>query len=100
MTLTSTTNKVSYAGNDATTSFAVTLTFWDADDLKVILLDADGVETTWTRGTQYSITGGDGSTGTLEVDTDPTDYTPATGETLVIKSNLSDLQDTSLPLGG
>jgi len=100
VTLTSTTNKVSYAGNGATTSFAVTFAFWDADDLKVILRDADGVETTWTRGTEYSITGGSGSTGTLTVDTSPTDYTPASGETLVIKSNIGLTQSTNLPAGG
>jgi hypothetical protein len=62
--------------------------------------DATGVETAWTEGTHYTLTGGSGATGTLVAKTSPTDYTPASGETLVIKSNLSDLQNTSYPLGG
>jgi hypothetical protein len=101
MTLTATTNKVAYAGNGSTTSFAVTFIYWDDTDVRVILTnDTTGVETVWTDGTQYNITGGSGTTGTLTIDTSPTDYTPATGETLTIKSNLPDTQSTSLPLGG
>ena len=101
MTLTATTNKVAYSGNGSTTSFAVTLIYWDDTDVRVILSNnTTGAETVWTNGTQYTLTGGDGSTGTLTVDTSPTDYTPATGETLTIKSNLPDKQSTSLPLGG
>ena len=100
MTLTSTTNKVSYSGNGATVAFSVSFAFWDADDLRVIHRDSDDVETVWTRGTQYTVTGGDGSTGTVTVSTSPTDYTPASGETLTIKSNLSDIQETDLPRGG
>ena len=101
MTLTATTNKVSYSGNGSTTSFPVTFVFWDNTDVKVILkTDSTGVEVTWTEGTQYTLTGGDGSTGTLVAKTSPDDYTPASGETLVVKSNLSDVQNTSFPLGG
>tara|TARA_R110000803_G_scaffold210734_1_gene283532 strand:+ start:44882 stop:46375 length:1494 start_codon:yes stop_codon:yes gene_type:complete len=101
MTLTTTTNKVAYAGNGSTTSFAVTFIYWDDTDVRVILTnDTTGVETVWTDGTQYNITGGSGTTGTLTIDISPTDYTPATGETLTIKSNLPDTQSTSLPLGG
>jgi hypothetical protein len=101
MTLTATTTKVSYSGNGSTTSFPVTFIFWDNTDVKAMLkTDATGVETPWTEGTHYTLTGGDGATGTLVAKTSPTDYTPASGETLVIKSNLSDLQNTSFPLGG
>jgi len=102
MTLTSTTNRLSYDGNGATTSFPVTFVFWDADDLRVILRDANGAETPWTRGTQYTVSGGgsEGATGTVTVETSPTDYTPASGEKLIIKSNISDTQDTDLPPGG
>lgn len=100
MTLTATTTKVQYSGDASTTSFAVSFVFWDADDLRVVLTDSNDVETVWTRGTQYTVSGGDGSTGTVSVETSPTDYTPASGETLTIVSNLSDLQNTSLPLGG
>ena len=101
MTLTAKTNKVAYSGNGSTTSFAVTFIYWDDTDVRVILSnDTTGVETVWTNGTQFTLTGGDGATGTLTVDTSPTDYTPATGETLTVKSNLPDTQSTSLPLGG
>ncbi len=100
MTLPSETVRVQYSGDDSTIVFAVTFVFWDLDDLQVILTDAAGVETTWTRGTQYTVTGGSGSTGTVTVETTPTDFTPATGETLTIKSNLDDTQDTDLPVGG
>jgi len=101
MTLTATTNKVAYAGNASTTSFAVTFIYWDDTDVRVIMSnDTTGVETVWTSGTQYNLSGGSGATGTLTIDVSPTDYTPATGETLTIKSNLPDTQSTSLPLGG
>ena len=101
MTLTATTNKVAYAGNGSTTSFAITFIYWDDTDVRVILSNnTTGAETVWTDGTQYNLSGGSGATGTLTIDTSPTDYTPATGETLTIKSNLPDTQSTSLPLGG
>lgn len=100
MTLTSTTPRVQYDGDDATVAFPVTFTFWDATDLQVILTDADGVETTWVNGTQYSVTGGSGAVGTVTVSTSPTDYTPATGEKLTIISNLTLEQTTDLPTGG
>lgn len=92
---------VQYAGDGADVSFPVPFDFWDADDLKLILtVDATGVETTWVRGTQYTVAGGSGSTGTVTVLTSPTDYTPALGETLTIKSGLLDVQELSLPAGG
>ena len=101
MTLTADYTPIQYAGDGATISFPVTFVFWDADDLKLILsVDATGVETEWTRGTQYTVSGGNGSTGTVTVLTTPTDYTPASGETLTIKSNLANTQDTDLPAGG
>ena len=37
MTLSSTTNKVAYAGNGSTTSFAVTFIYWEDSGVKVIL---------------------------------------------------------------
>lgn len=101
MTLTSTTNRVQYSGDGSVTSFAVTFVFWALDDPQLILtVDSTGVETTWTRGTQYTLSGGSGATGTVTVITSPTDYTPATGETLTIRSLLANTQPTDLPLGG
>lgn len=100
MTLSSITTKVTYNGDGATTDFAIGFVFWDSDDLRVIHRDAGGTETVWTRGTQYTLTGGAGATGTLTVRTLPTDYTPAAGETLTIKDNQSETQGDSLPLSG
>ena len=101
MTLTATTNKIAYAGNGSTTSFAVTFIYWEDSTVKVILSnDATGVETVWTAGTQYNLAGGDGAVGTLTIDISPTDYTPASGETLTIKSMHPYTQTSSLPLGG
>ena len=92
---------VQYNGDGATVAFAVTFNFWDADDLRVILTEtSSGTEAVWTRGTQYTVSGGSGTTGTVTVSTSPTDYTPASGYTLTIKSNITDTQDTSLPAGG
>lgn len=100
MALTSEANRLQFSGDGATTSFAISYVFWDLDDLQVVHADSAGTETTWVRGTQYTVTGGSGSTGTVEVVTSPTDYTPAASETLTVTSNIDDTQDTSLPSGG
>jgi hypothetical protein len=100
MTLTSTTNRVQYDGDDSTVEFPVTFVYWANANIAVVHTDADGTETPWVLGTQYTLSGGSGETGTLTVDTAPTDYTPATGETLTIYSNLLDKQETALPAGG
>lgn len=100
MALTSPTVRVQYDGDGATVSFPVSFIFWDADDLTVVHTDTSGTETTWVRGTRYTVTGGSGSTGTIEVEVTPTDFTPATGETLTIKSSLPNTQPTTLPAGG
>lgn len=96
MALNSTTTKVSYAGDDADTSFPITFVFWDNSDIEAVLVDdATGAETTWVEATNYTLSGGDGSTGTLTATA-----APATGETLVIRSNRANTQPTELPLGG
>ena len=100
MTLSSTTTKITYNGDGSTTDFAINFVFWDSDDLRVIHRNATGAETVWTRGTQYTVTGGAGSTGTLTAKTMPTDYTPAAGETLTIKDSQAETQGDSLPLSG
>ena len=93
--------RVQYNGDGATVSFAISYDTWDVDDTEVILTDSSGVETVWVRGTQYTISlTSPPATSTLTVITTPTDYTPASGETLTILSNLPNTQDTALPLGG
>lgn len=79
MTITTTTNRVSYNGNGATVSFATTYIFYVNTDLVVILRTAAGVEITKVLTTDYTVTGGGGATGTVVMVT-----APATGETLTI----------------
>lgn len=100
MTLSSTTVKDDYSGDGSTTDFATTFVFWNSSELKVIHTSTGGTETTWTEGTQYDVTGGAGATGTVSASTTGTDYTPDSGETLRIKSNVLDIQETALPAGG
>lgn len=96
MSLSSVLTKVQYNGDDSTTAFAVTFVFYDDSDLRVIETDTStGVETVKALTTHYTLSGGDGSTGTLTML-----VAPATGTTLTIKSNIADLQETSLPAGG
>lgn len=100
MTLESENTKVTYNGDGATVSFPITFVFWANSDIKAILRDADGDETVWVLGTEYTLSGGDGETGTLTVSASPTDYTPASGEKLVILSDRADTQPAAIPAGG
>ncbi|MEM7122080.1 MAG: hypothetical protein AAF563_12425 [Pseudomonadota bacterium] len=93
MAVTSATAKVSYAGNGSTTVFTVTFRFLEKSHVQVILRDAQGGETAWTEGTQYTLSGTGGTSGTLTVKTSPTNYTPASGETLVITRNVPRTQE-------
>lgn len=81
MTISSTTNRVSYAGDGTTTGFSFPHRFLADEDLTVILVvDSTGVETTQTLTTDYTVSGaGDAGGGTVTMAT-----APASGETLVI----------------
>jgi hypothetical protein len=88
MTVSTETRLVSYNGNGSTTVFTVTFRFLENSHISVTLRDASGVETDWVENTQYTLTGAGDPTGTLTVATAPTDYTPQSGEVLVIKRNV------------
>ena len=80
MTVSSSTNRVSYAGNGSTTVFPYTYKIFDEDDLTVILRAANGTETIETITSDYTVSGvGDAGGGNVTMLT-----APATGETLVI----------------
>jgi hypothetical protein len=80
MTVSSSTNKVSYSGNGTLTTFAYSFKIFDQDDLTVILRAADGTETTQTITTHYTVTGvGSASGGNVVFGT-----APASGVTVVI----------------
>jgi hypothetical protein len=81
MTLLSTTNRVSFAGNGVTTIFSFPYYFLVNADLTVILrVNSTGVETTKTITTHYTVTGaGEAAGGSVTMLT-----APATGETLIV----------------
>ncbi len=57
MTVSSSTNKVSYSGNGSLTTFAYTFKIFDQSDVVVILRASDGTETVQTITTHYTVTG-------------------------------------------
>jgi hypothetical protein len=80
MTVSSSTNRVSYSGNGSLTTFAYTFKVFDEADLTVILRAADGTETTQTITTHYTVTNvGNASGGNVEFVT-----APSATETVVI----------------
>ena len=102
MTVSAESNKVTYAGNGSTTSFSTVFTFAANDEVTVTsVVTATGVETEFTEGTQYTLTGaGTGSAGTVTISTSPSDYTPASGTKLVVQLKPDFTQTTDLPRGG
>ena len=81
MTISTTTIKNSFSGNDSVTEFTYTFKVVDEDHIQVIIrVDATGVETVKTKTTHYTVAGVDaagGGTVTMV-------SAPATGETLVL----------------
>ena len=55
MTVSSTTTKVSYAGNGSTTAFAYTFKIFAAAEITVIIRDATGTETVKSLTTHYTL---------------------------------------------
>lgn len=85
MTIASETVSVSYNGNGVTTAFSVTFPFFEI----VVEAITSGVVTTQSVGTHYTVTGGNGSTGTVTMLA-----APASGTVLRIRRVTSRLQDT------
>lgn len=80
MTVSSATNRVSFSGNASTTVFAYNFKIFASSDLTVILRAADGIETTQTLTTHYSVSGvGVASGGNVTFGS-----APASGVTVVI----------------
>lgn len=102
MTVSAETNKATYSGDGSTTSFSTVFTFAANDEVTVTkVVTATGVETEFTEGTEYTLTGaGTGSAGTVTISTSPSDYTPASGTKLVIQLKPDFTQTTDLPRGG
>ena len=67
MTVASTQNRKTFAGDDATTSFATTpIVFFATSDLQVyVTTDATGASTLLTEGVGYTVSGGDAASGAV-----------------------------------
>ncbi len=89
MTVPSATWRQQHSGNGATVAFTTGFPFLEDADVRVIHTDAEGTDTEWTLGTQFTLTGAhSGVPGTVTVITTPDDYTPQTDETLTILSDI------------
>jgi hypothetical protein len=65
MTITTTETRIAYAGNGSSTSFAVPFPFYGPDELRVYSSTDAGVQTLLVRGTSYTVSGGNGGSGTV-----------------------------------
>ncbi len=101
MTISSNDNKRLYDGDGSTTLFDVPFKFLASNHIRAVLRDTAGVETVWSDGTHYTLAGaGQAAGGTLTVVTSPVDYTPQSGEKLLIKRLVPLTQETDFPEGG
>ena len=91
MTISSTTTKVSFAGNASTTVFAYSFKIFETTDLEVIIrIAATGGETVKTLTTDYSVSGAGVDTGGNVT----FGSAPASGETIVIRRKVPITQGT------
>lgn len=90
MTISTTTSRISYNGNGATTAFSFPYRFFENADLVVELVDAAGAVTTHVLNTDYTVTGADLDAGGTVTMITP----PASGERLVIRRVVEATQET------
>ncbi len=92
MTISSTTRRVDYSGDDSETVFSYTFKLLDESHVKVTIRDSAGSDTTQTLSTHYTVSGvGRPTGGSITMVT-----APATGETLIIERSVPKLQQTDL----
>lgn len=95
MTISTTTSRISYNGNGATTVFSFPYRFLANGDLVVVEVAADGTETVKTITTHYTITGaGDDAGGSVTML-----VAPASGTRLVIYRDTEVVQETDYTSG-
>lgn len=91
MTVSTATRSISQAGNGSTTVFAIPFPFQAQADIVATLIDNSTlVETAWTLGVNFTLSGGD-PTGTLTAT-----VAPASGTTLLIERTVSYVQTLDL----
>jgi hypothetical protein len=89
-----------FSGNGSTTAFSITWQFFDSDDLTVIAIDGDGVETVQTITTHYTVSGGTDANGLPATGTVTMITAPASGTTLRVERNTDRLQSTTWTQSG
>lgn len=73
MTVSTSLSRKVYSGNDATVDFPTVFAFYETSDIVVRVLDTvDDSDTLKVEGTDYSVSGGDGTSGTVTFVTAPT----------------------------
>lgn len=93
MTVTSETRRVSYTGDGTNSALTVTFVFYDSSDIQVIRrVTATGVETVLTEDDDYTVSGGNGLTGTVTPVDGATTFTSA--DTWTIFGNTPRTQTT------
>lgn len=96
MTVSSSLNRKAYTGDGVTTSFSTSpVVFYDSDELDVyVVTTATGASTTLTENTHYTVSGGAGSTGTVNLAGGSSPYgAPSASQTLVIVRTLDLVQE-------
>jgi len=94
MTISTTTIKNSYSGNDSTTAFSYTFKIASDSEMQVIIRSSTGTETVKTLTTHYTVSGaGNANGGTV---TTTADNTVATGETIILRRNTTQTQGMDL----
>ena len=92
MTISTEVNRLDFAGDGATTAFPTSpMVFFDDTDLVVYVTDnTTGAETLLNLNSTYSVSGGSGSTGTVDLSGGSAPYgAPASGTTLTILRELA-----------
>ena len=99
MTVSSTTTRKAYTGDGTTTSFSTSpMVFYSTSDLTVYAVTtATGASTTLTENTHYTVSGGSGSTGTVNLAGGSSPYgAPTSAQSLVIVRSVPFTQATNL----
>ena len=94
MTISTTTIKNSYSGNNSNLNFTYTFKITDADDIEVIIRDAAGNESVKTLTTNYAVTGvGNAGGGQVQF---VSGQAPLSSETIVIRRSTPQTQGMDL----
>lgn len=97
MTVSSALSRKEYTGDAVTTSFSTSpVEFFETSNLTVyVVVTATGVAETLTEGTHYTVSGGDGATGTVNLAGGTSPYgAPAATKTVVIQRTVPRTQQT------